>query len=142
MYRNIKGWTQKELAEQLNLATGTVQQYELGKRSPSLETLQKIAKLFDVSMDDLTSVSEYNDEYELICETLRDSGFNIEQAVMADEYIISHADDKEPPDERETIEYSRLAEIIHKVLEDAEIYKKAYIQKRLETELFWPKINK
>lgn len=136
MLRKAKGWTQKELAERLELATGTVQQYELGKRSPSVETLQSIAKLLGVSIDDLTSTSEFDDEYEMICETLNSAGFNIEQSTMADEYIISHTDEEELPEERETIEYGKLAEMVHKVLEDAEANRAEYIRKRLELELF------
>lgn len=144
--RKVKGWTQKELAEKLGLATGTVQQYELGKRSPSIETLKKIAELLNVSVDDLTSTSEYEDEYELICDTLRNArlkveptGFNHGGGPDGDTFYVWHEDDAEDPELREEIEYSRLAEIVHQVLTDAEANKKLYIEKRLETELFWPK---
>lgn len=40
--RLAAGLTQKELAERAGLATGTVQQYELGKRRPNYEALNKI----------------------------------------------------------------------------------------------------
>ena len=35
--------TQKDLARKIKLSVGTIQQYELGKRNPSYETLEKIA---------------------------------------------------------------------------------------------------
>lgn len=38
--RNKKHWSQKELAEKLEIATGTLQQYELDKREPKLAMLQ------------------------------------------------------------------------------------------------------
>lgn len=41
--RKEKGYTQKQLAEKCGMATGTIQQYELGKREPKQEQLQKIA---------------------------------------------------------------------------------------------------
>lgn len=42
-YRKEAGLTQKELAEILDVATGTIQQYELGKRQPRLEMINRIA---------------------------------------------------------------------------------------------------
>lgn len=46
--RKHAGITQKELANLLSLATGTIQQYELGKRQPRLEQLQAIASALNV----------------------------------------------------------------------------------------------
>ncbi len=48
-YRKKAGLTQKELAEILDVAVGTIQQYELGKRQPRLETIDKIASALGVS---------------------------------------------------------------------------------------------
>lgn len=45
--------TQKELAERLGLATGTIQQYELGKRQPRIEQLQAIANALNIDVYDL-----------------------------------------------------------------------------------------
>lgn len=47
-YRKLLGLTQRELAEKCGLATGTIQQYELGKRKPKIEQLQKIANALNV----------------------------------------------------------------------------------------------
>ena len=49
--RKNQGLTQKELAERAGTATGTIQQYELGKRQPRMDLLQKIASVLGVSMD-------------------------------------------------------------------------------------------
>ena len=42
-YRKEAGLTQRELAELLDVAVGTIQQYELGKRQPRLEMINRIA---------------------------------------------------------------------------------------------------
>lgn len=46
--RKKKGLTQEELAKKLELATGTIQQYELGKREPKLPVIKKIAEVLEV----------------------------------------------------------------------------------------------
>ena len=56
--RKAKNLTQKQLAEILGLATGTVQQYELGKRQPPLKTVEKIADVLSVSPFDLVGDSD------------------------------------------------------------------------------------
>ena len=51
--RKERGYTQKQLAEKCGLATGTIQQYELNKREPRREQLQKIATALDVPLYEL-----------------------------------------------------------------------------------------
>ena len=48
--RKKNGLTQKELAEKLGLATGTIQQYELGKRQPRIEQAAKIFSVLGLSI--------------------------------------------------------------------------------------------
>ena len=43
--------TMQELAEKLNISQSTVSLYESGKRHPDSDTLKKIAKFFNVSID-------------------------------------------------------------------------------------------
>ena len=47
-FRLAAGLTQKELAQKCGYATGTIQQYELGKRAPRAPQLLEIAKALDV----------------------------------------------------------------------------------------------
>lgn len=49
-YRKEAGLTQKELAEILGVAVGTIQQYELGKRQPRLEMINRIAGALDMGV--------------------------------------------------------------------------------------------
>lgn len=50
-YRKNQGLTQRELAAKCHLATGTIQQYELGKRKPKIEQIQNIAKALDIPVE-------------------------------------------------------------------------------------------
>ena len=48
--RKSIGLTQRELAERSGTATGTIQQYELGKRQPRLQQLRQIAQVLDADV--------------------------------------------------------------------------------------------
>lgn len=50
--RKVRKMTQKQLAEAAEVAVGTIQQYELGKRQPRLEQLRKIALALDATVSD------------------------------------------------------------------------------------------
>ena len=47
--RQKKGWTQKELSEQLGKSRGTIVQYEQGRIEPPLRQIEAMAKLLDVA---------------------------------------------------------------------------------------------
>lgn len=49
--RSEQGWTQKQLSEKLNVGKTTVSNCETEYSEPDLEILNKISKLFDVSID-------------------------------------------------------------------------------------------
>lgn len=49
--RKEKGMTQTQFASEFNIATGTIAMWETGKRTPDTETLKKIARFFNVSID-------------------------------------------------------------------------------------------
>lgn len=51
--RKLAGLTQKELASKCGFATGTIQQYELGKRQPRIEQLEIIANALGMRTGDL-----------------------------------------------------------------------------------------
>ena len=51
--RKEKHWTQEELAKRLGLSPSAVGMYERGEREPNLETLEKMADVFGVSLASL-----------------------------------------------------------------------------------------
>ncbi len=54
--RKQRGWTQSELAKQLNTTVKMVTYYEREAANPTAEFVAKIANLFSVSTDDLLGV--------------------------------------------------------------------------------------
>jgi len=57
------GLTQKELAEKMNIAKTTYNNYETGKREPDKETLKRFAAFFDCSIDYLLGFSDIRNPY-------------------------------------------------------------------------------
>lgn len=54
--REMKGLSQEKLARLSDVANNTIVKIEAGKnQNPTLETLKKIAKALDVSIDELTT---------------------------------------------------------------------------------------
>lgn len=51
--RELKGYKQREMAEQLGIKLRSYQQYEGGQRRPDYETLVAIADYLDVTTDHL-----------------------------------------------------------------------------------------
>ncbi len=56
--RKKYGYTQAFVASQLNLKYHTYNNYEIGCREPSFDTLIDIAKLYNVSIDYLLGLSD------------------------------------------------------------------------------------
>ena len=48
--RHSAGLTQRQLAEKLGVANGTVQQWELGIRVPRYETLEKLEQILHIAL--------------------------------------------------------------------------------------------
>ncbi len=53
LYRESKNMTQGEVAEILGVKATTISKYESGTLEPNIESLKKLAELFDVSIDEL-----------------------------------------------------------------------------------------
>lgn len=51
--RKKNGWTQQQTADLLHINRSTYAYYETGATQPDLDMLCRIARLFDVSLDDL-----------------------------------------------------------------------------------------
>ena len=49
--RRAKGWSQGELAQQLQVSASTVGMYEQGRRDPSTAVLLRMSQLFGVTVD-------------------------------------------------------------------------------------------
>ena len=69
--RERRGMSQSELAKQLGIAKSTVSMYELGKREPDFETMERIADLFNVDMNFLYGKTGSENDYYTDPETAR-----------------------------------------------------------------------
>jgi len=49
--RELRGLSQKELADKINVSASIVSNYENGERSPSLESLMALARTFQCTTD-------------------------------------------------------------------------------------------
>lgn len=59
-YRKQNHYTQKELATLINVKPTTISGWEIGRNTPSIEMLQKLADIFHVPFDELAGVKESN----------------------------------------------------------------------------------
>ena len=50
--------SQTKLAEKLNLKASAISKYEKGLTQPSIETLEKLAKIYNVTIDYLVGISD------------------------------------------------------------------------------------
>jgi len=57
-YRKKMNKTQREVANDLGISEVSYQNYELGRREPKVETLNKLADYFGVTIDYLTGRTE------------------------------------------------------------------------------------
>lgn len=57
--RKARGYTQKEISEQLNISISTYCYYENGRRQPNLVTIEKIAHILYVSIDELFGLYDF-----------------------------------------------------------------------------------
>lgn len=55
LYRENKRMTQNEVAGILNVSTATISKYESGALEPNIESLKRLAELFEISIDELLS---------------------------------------------------------------------------------------
>ena len=58
-YRKLKNITQEEMATLLNVTRQSYINYESGETEPSFETLKKISRILNVSIDALLDNEEY-----------------------------------------------------------------------------------
>lgn len=56
--RKEAGMSQSQLAQKLNVGTSAVGMYEQGRRTPAIDILIQMAKLFEVSLDYLITGTE------------------------------------------------------------------------------------
>ena len=51
--RKQKGWSQEEVGEKINVSRQTISKYESGLSTPEMDKLIELAKVFEISIDEL-----------------------------------------------------------------------------------------
>ena len=72
LYRESKNMTQGEVAEILGVKAATISKYEAGTLEPNIESLKKLAELFDISIDGLLKEDTFDISKINILEVLRE----------------------------------------------------------------------
>lgn len=104
--RQKNNLTLKELGQKIGMANNTISQYETGKREPKLETWQKLAKFFDVSvpyLQGLTNDKVYSesDINKLLYELIQQNSFSnrVNNTNPTFNYLLLVTDDMKIPDD-------------------------------------------
>ena len=63
--RKQSPYTQKQLANMLDMEPNAYQLYEYGKREPNISKLLRLAVIFDVSLDDLLCLEDFKKSLEV-----------------------------------------------------------------------------
>ena len=71
-YREEKKMTQVEVAEVLGVKPATISKYEAGALEPNIESLKKLAELFEISVDELLKENKFDISKINILEVLRE----------------------------------------------------------------------
>ena len=72
LYRENKKMTQNEVADVLDVSPATISKYESGALEPNIESLKKLADLFEVSVDELIKENVFDISKINILEVLRE----------------------------------------------------------------------
>ena len=71
-YRENKNMTQNEIADILGVKSATVSKYESGTLEPNIESLRKLAEIFEISVDELIKEENFDVSKINILEVLRE----------------------------------------------------------------------
>ena len=72
LYRESKNMTQVEIAESLGVKPATISKYESGALEPNIESLKRLAEIFNVSVDKLIKEDDFDISKINILEVLRE----------------------------------------------------------------------
>ena len=64
--RNEAGYTQEDLGKKLGLSKSTIAHYESGRREPETKTILALARIFNVTTDELLDNTHFNNEPKIV----------------------------------------------------------------------------
>lgn len=85
--RNDARMTQRQLAAKARLSPGAIALYELGRRSPNLDMVVNLSRMFDVSTDYLLGRTEIKDPAEVRGKIVMDlEGLTVGSVLKLEQY--------------------------------------------------------
>lgn len=76
-YRKLKGYSQEDIANNLNVSRQTVSKWETNQSTPDFNKIIPLCKLFGISADELLDMDEFdnkdNSNFQVIDETLKEN---------------------------------------------------------------------
>ena len=84
--RKERGYTQQDLADKLGMSASTIGMYEQGRRQPDQNTLYRLGKLLNVSIDYL--LSEDEDQEDVPDEDLEEIISEIKTRLLANDTLM------------------------------------------------------
>lgn len=79
--REKRNYTQDELGKLLNLSKNAISHYENDTNRPSFETLEKLADIFDVSVDYLLGRTSNNVPYTMLTKKIGNTNMTVDEFV-------------------------------------------------------------
>lgn len=73
------GLSQRELAKQINVSSGTIGMYEVGKRTPSLDKARRISEFFGIPLENIVFESLPNDSNDFDIDAYKNRGSGMNQ---------------------------------------------------------------
>ena len=91
--RNQYKWTQEQLAEKLYISRTAVSKWESGKGYPNIDSLKDIAKIFNITIDELFGI-KVNKEivYMMNGDALWNDDWKIRVAIYCGRKLINHSE--------------------------------------------------
>lgn len=96
--------TQKQIAQHLNITSSGYSNYEQGISTPDISTLEKIAKIYDITMDELL-YDKKNFNYKKNTITLIGRNGTIEEYILTDEEMEAYKSILKNRNKNETNDY-------------------------------------
>ena len=91
-YRKYNGLTMKELGAKLNLSEQAISQYERNKRTPSIDTLNKIAIILDIPLSEfITNMNPIENINKTYYDSLSDDEFKQHLKKSFDKYSFDYS---------------------------------------------------
>ncbi|QMT32287.1 helix-turn-helix domain-containing protein [Alysiella filiformis] len=87
MLREVKNWSQEEMAEKLSISKSSYARWESGENQLKLHQLEKVAEVFQIDVLDLLKLSKQNAFFGIVMGDIGDNSTGHKQINCDNEYL-------------------------------------------------------